>query len=547
VPGLGSSPLGQSYSWVDSGLVNGQRYYYRLEDVDTASASTFHGPVSAVPGAEATPSVPPATPPGGGSEGGGSTPAGPCPAWVLAAFAESAPEAADGTRCAAYGTPEAVSLREVSRDARQATLELRTGGFYAVHEAGGTVRAFVPGFGFPEAPGAPALPLRRALVEAPVGRSVRVASVAARGLRGFPGLRPSAVGEAEMRVGADGTVSPGRRAVASSRVGPGTLSQRAAWLAGTVFQGEAKSAVVELQPVRFDAARGQLVLAQRVIVRLAFSGREATETGSGRLGRRAPRAVPPREVLVRLHTTRRGLHAVAFDELFPGRQRPLPAHLLRLQRLGTAVPFHLEPASATFGPGGVLFFHADAGPLSTDFAPEVAWELVRSNEGSAMPVAAAPPAGPAIGSSASATAAFEVNRVYQPGLLDAPDPWLWDGMASGVARVKPFALSGLDSSSARDAELAVDLVGGSDSPAVSGDHHVRVSVNGIDVGEAVFDGKRPHRLEAAVPATLLSSSTASRCPGRASPPCAAGPSRARGRREGRPRSRRAPRPSPSST
>ena len=49
IPGLGSSPLGQAYSWLDTGLVNGVRYYYRLEDVDTASVSTFHGPVSAVP------------------------------------------------------------------------------------------------------------------------------------------------------------------------------------------------------------------------------------------------------------------------------------------------------------------------------------------------------------------------------------------------------------------------------------------------------------------------------------------------------------------
>ena len=57
IPGLGSSPLGQAYSWLDSGLVNGQRYYYRLEDVDTASVSTFHGPVSAIP--EAAAAAPP--------------------------------------------------------------------------------------------------------------------------------------------------------------------------------------------------------------------------------------------------------------------------------------------------------------------------------------------------------------------------------------------------------------------------------------------------------------------------------------------------------
>ena len=49
IPGLGSSPLGQGYTWRDSGLVNGVRYYYRLEDVDTRSVSTFHGPISAVP------------------------------------------------------------------------------------------------------------------------------------------------------------------------------------------------------------------------------------------------------------------------------------------------------------------------------------------------------------------------------------------------------------------------------------------------------------------------------------------------------------------
>jgi hypothetical protein len=55
IPGPGSSPLGQAYSWLDTGLTNGTRYYYRLEDVDTASKSTFHGPVSAVPAPASSP------------------------------------------------------------------------------------------------------------------------------------------------------------------------------------------------------------------------------------------------------------------------------------------------------------------------------------------------------------------------------------------------------------------------------------------------------------------------------------------------------------
>ena len=53
IPGLGSSALGQAYSFRDTGLVNGTRYFYRLEDVDASSKSTSHGPVSAVPAASA--------------------------------------------------------------------------------------------------------------------------------------------------------------------------------------------------------------------------------------------------------------------------------------------------------------------------------------------------------------------------------------------------------------------------------------------------------------------------------------------------------------
>ena len=35
IPGLGSSPLGASYRYVDSGLVNGQSYFYELEDLES--------------------------------------------------------------------------------------------------------------------------------------------------------------------------------------------------------------------------------------------------------------------------------------------------------------------------------------------------------------------------------------------------------------------------------------------------------------------------------------------------------------------------------
>ena len=502
IPGLGSSPLGQSYSWLDSGLVNGQRYYYRLEDVDTSSVSTFHGPVSAVPSASGAPPPPEG---GGGSGSGGSTSTGPCPAWVLAAYRQAAPASTSATLdCAAYGKPEAVSLREVGHDARQATLELRTGGFYAVREPAGTVRVFVPGADFSGDAGAPALPVRRALVEAAVGKKVRLVSAEALDLRGFPRLRPSAVGAAEMQIGSDGTVSAGRRTAIAPRLSRGYLPQRVAWLAGTVFQGEAKSAVVEMSPVRFDGYRQQLVLAGRVLVRVAFSGRDDGEAGTGSVGRRLPRKPTLfREVLADLYTMRRGLHAVGFGDLFPARQRGMAVSALRLQRQGQPVPFHVEPASGVFGPGSVLYFFADSAAVSTDFSSEVAYELVRSAEGQAMPVTPAAPDATTLGSSPAVVETFESNRIYQPGLLDAPDVWVWDAMASGSVRVKPFALAGVDAASPRPAELVVDLQGGSDSASSLQDHHVRVSVNGIDVGDVVFDGKQPYRLRAEMPASLL--------------------------------------------
>ena len=502
IPGLGSSPLGQSYSWLDSGLVNGQRYYYRLEDVDTASVSTFHGPVSAVPSGAGSPPPPEG---GGGSGSGGTTSQGACPSWVVAAYRQAAP-AAESTAldCAAYGRPESVSLREVARDARSATLELRTGGFYAVREPAGTVRVFAPGFDFASGPTAPALPVRRALVEAAVGKKARLASVEALELRGFPRLRPSAVGAAEMAVGADGTVRPARRGAAAPRLSKGYLPQRVAWLAGTVFQGDTKSAVVELSPVRFDGYRQQLVLAERVRVRVVFSGRDGEEAGAGTVGRRVPRrATPFRDVLARLHTSRRGLHAVGFEDLFPARQRGMSVSVLRLQRQGQPVPFHVEPDATSFGPGSRLYFHADEAAPSGAFSSEVAWELVRSSEGRRMAVAPAAPAGGPIGSTPTAVARFEANRVYQPGLLDAPDLWLWDSVVSGAVRVLPFTLAGVDASSPRLAELVVHLQGGSDAVEAPQDHHVRVSVNGIDVGDTLFDGKRAQALRVEVPASLL--------------------------------------------
>ena len=55
IPGLGSSPRGASYSYRDTGLSNGETYFYKLEYIYLNAISTFHGPISAGPDLTAIP------------------------------------------------------------------------------------------------------------------------------------------------------------------------------------------------------------------------------------------------------------------------------------------------------------------------------------------------------------------------------------------------------------------------------------------------------------------------------------------------------------
>jgi hypothetical protein len=261
---------------------------------------------------------------------------------------------------------------------------------------------------------------------------------------------------------------------------------------------------VEMTPVRFDGYRQQLVLAGRVRVRLAFTGREPEETGAGSTGRVVPRKPTPfREVLAQLHTSGRGLHAVSFGDLFPARQRGMAVSQLRLQRQGQVVGFHVEPATGVFGPGSVLYFFADQTASSTDYSSEVAWELVRSTAGQGMGVVLGTPEGPSAASPSTGFASFETNRIYQAGLLEAPDVWLWEAMVGGnPARTVSFALSGVDGTSAQPALVTLYLQGGSESGSVE-DHHVQATLNGVVVGEGLFAGKKPYRLSLSVPVSQL--------------------------------------------
>jgi hypothetical protein len=293
IPGLGSSPSGARYRYLDSGLENGRLYYYELEDVESLGGTKRHGPVEATPSAAA-----------------GSGVASPA-----ITFGEPA--------------PGAIEIRPVREGLE---IELWTPGFFAEPLGDGTVRIEIPGLD-----GSP-LPFSRPYV--PIsGRTARIVSVQELETTRIAGLTPG---------GAAPEVSTSRQGVvrirARNRSGREPAATRSAKVLGIAYQGSQRKAQLELAPLRVDPATSELVLVRRLVVRLAVEGREPKPASSRRRGAR-------REILSEIVTREPGLYAVPFEKIFP-RGRGIPASSLALSRLGESVPFAVEPGRLLFWSDG---------------------------------------------------------------------------------------------------------------------------------------------------------------------------------------------------
>jgi hypothetical protein len=503
IEGPGSSALGASYRYLDVGLDDGVEYFYELEDVEETGRTERHGPVWATAGS------------GGGSSGswtGGSGGSGTgAPGGSGGGSRSDSPLART-----AYGDPGRVSVRELSRGSWGVELELLTGGFYATPRDDGTVSLSVPGFEEAPQPGTPAVPLRRVLVKALAGRGVVLQEARAEQEERFASVRPSLVGTPQIEARRDGTVRAGSRRVKGEWGGRGAYPASWARVAGTAFQGEEKKGVLELYPLRWDGERGELVLAKRMRVRLGFVGRETGEVSLG--GSRGRRAVAVSDatsgLVARLATRERGVYGVRYEEVFPGETRVYGTEELRLSRGGEAVSFHVEPPAVGsrvqrrvlglpterlerrgeegFGPGSVLYFVSGGGALNT-WGNEAVFEL-SAGSGLRMEVVSGRAWGPLV-SAVERERVWEENRYYLSGLVEAPEVWLWDVVTLGKEKSYTLGVSGL--AAGGEGRLGLRLQGASDLE-LSPDHHVRVSLNGVYVGEASWDGKRARELSVEV-------------------------------------------------
>ena len=482
IPGLGSSPEGARYSYVDSGLMNGVTYYYKLEDIETTGATELHGPVSATPTTE-TPAEA-----GEGGEGGE----------VGEVEESSGPE--EPRPRITYGDPWANEVRVRSLGKKGLELEIITEGFYAYPEEDGTVRLEAPGLELMAEPGDPAVPVYRGWVEALVGRKVQLGNVRVEQVVAFTSLRPSSADAPDLIGGPNGTTQAGAKKVKKAFLRKaGLYPKKPARLLGVGFQGDVKKAQLELAPLRWDDRGSRLLLAKRLRVRILFRGRERSETGEGGKGHGHVETHEAREVLARFAVTEPGLHGVRFEDVFGKRGSRKPVGRLRLSRQGGAVPFLVMPKAKFFKQGSVLYFlseGADANP----YGDEAIYELEASGDGVVMAQVKRAPEGLPV-SHYWKTESREKNRFYQPAFVDAEDLWQWDWMFGPMTKSFTFQVENLAPSSASP-RLDVWLQGASDFPA-DPDHHVRVYVNGALVAEDWWGGELGRHIMAELGAGLL--------------------------------------------
>ena len=482
IPGLGSSPAGARYRYRDTGVTNGVSYFYKLEDIETTGKTSLHGPVSATADASAASH--------GGDSGSGASDA---------SSGDGASETVTAARII-YGEPSSSSLRVLKRGKRQLVLELLTGGFYATPQEDGTVRLEIPEFQVldEQREGAPGLPVKRSWVEALAGQGVELVSVQAQDVEVVTGLIPSEAARPELVASRDGTVCAGlRKRKRSARAEfrkAGLLPSEAARVVSVGFQGEVKKALVELAPLRWDPSSGRLFLARRLRVVVKFHGSAPDERARRKYRDHASHKV--RDVVARLATTEKGLHSVSFEDVFSLHpSRAVKARSLRLSRQGKTVAFHLEPNRERFTPGSTLYF------VSAGAAGHAAvYELETGAKGKRMATSPAAPRGRAT-SFYWHRAEEEVDYLYQPALVQAPELWLWDTVFSSTRKSYEFDVSSRAAVS-ESSRLKVWLQGASDFPETP-DHHVRLYVNGSVVEELSWDGKQAVSVEAELAAGVL--------------------------------------------
>lgn len=207
---------------------------------------------------------------------------------------------------------------------------------------------------------------------------------------------------------------------------------------------------------------------------------------------------------VKITTSEEGLHYLAADTIavllgIDARRAAtlIENNRLRLTGRGALVPY--LPAAGGVG----LYFHAE--PLESIYSGENVYWL---SSGKGSTVGAAAPGTPGPQPAFFAESLHVEEQHYQlPASFDDPeaDFWCWDYVFAGYPGLdaKNFTVRAPAVAGVGSATLRVRLIGGSDTGAPL-DHHAVIRWNGVQVGEARWDGPTGRELTIALdPAAVL--------------------------------------------
>lgn len=507
--GAGTSTLKARYLFIDPSVEAGKRYAYLLEDVERTGKRTLHGPVSVTVGHDAGGALDPGdydrvTTLGGeipiaaqatlSSGSGGSNPIGDPPLTALAAAPAPDP---------VLPTAPDKMLRIISRDDTGMVIEIKSRApdlSSVVLDGVPYTEVSIPGFSHMAEPGKPALPTLGLPIEIPDVADVDLAILRLNTKRVGRGILPAPA--PALTLGSEGSID--RSYVPDAAVYSGTNSYPAApvTLGGSVRQGEKRLLVLVLNPILWSPADGNLRHAGRVRVRINYYGAEASAAVSDIDARLQNQFLLASRGALKIAVSETGIQAVTGQALLDAGLNPATdPRALGLYREGREVAVLFEgEENGMVDPDDLLLFYGEN--RDDDHALARTYWLSGGNlSGLRMASRDAAPTGMPAGETLTpATVRSEKNTVYVPFVLNGETSNFVGDLIFLTPRDQFLDLTGV---SGEAGTLRVRLQGATTDSNVDPDHHLRLSVNGVEVGDARWDGFEAFEGSFGIPAGTL--------------------------------------------
>ena len=504
IVGLGSSLYGGDYYFIDYTAVNGVKYYYMLEDLETGGKITLHGTVNATP-----------------EEFYGSVPLLDDSAFVSCGStdddeSESASEEPEGME------PPAGFIRQLGpwawvteESSSRMVIEIRPPDYYltGVMEGGKRFnRVDMPLFMHTTEPGRPALPTSGILVPIPECGRVSMGLLSkdvrreekVKDIYTVPGYEePSTRDRGGKFTRRNKSRSLGSREKGEERFWP----ERVVSSSGLVMHGTVPLVLLTVNPCRYSEGSERVRSYSRMVVLLRFEGC-------------APRPPAPafgtlqeyvsERTRIKVYAKESGIYRIGSEALASAFGSWFDPRCLMLVRGGRAVPmFVFGETDGSLDSGDYAEFYCAA--YEDEYTNKNVYYIVLS-DGPAPRMAEifSAPSGGAPQPAYFAKRHFEQNNAYVASLEGAgvSDRWMWNYCyaTAGSPRdtnysfnVSDVAVSGVQS----EAMLTLTLQGVTNSQGVEIDHHAGIIVNGLLLTEAFFKGREEKVVVVSVPHSIL--------------------------------------------